>query len=97
MIAFELHAGMVFSDFRKAAVWEKRTVHAAGMGSPGMRKVDLVSAENQGNVELFLQMHPDFELTPFSVGELFVNDGYVTLMPDEYPTDGFFIAKFTRK
>ena len=55
------------------------------------------SAENQGNVELFLQMHPDFELTPFSVGELFVNDGYVTLMPDEYPTDGFFIAKFTRK
>jgi 16S rRNA (cytosine967-C5)-methyltransferase len=55
------------------------------------------AAENQDNIKLFLKSHPDFELTPFRIGELFVSEGYITFMPDEYPTDGFFIAKLTRK
>ncbi len=53
--------------------------------------------ENEKNVERFLSAHTDFSLTPFSVGQLDAKKGYVTLLPDEYPTDGFFIAKMTRK
>ena len=53
--------------------------------------------ENEKNVERFLSSHPEFELVPFSVGSLNVTKGYITLLPDEYPTDGFFIAKLARK
>ena len=53
--------------------------------------------ENEKNVERFLSTHADFSLTPFSVGKLNVSKGYITLLPDEYPTDGFFIAKLTRR
>ncbi len=52
--------------------------------------------ENEKNIEGFLAKHPEFSLTPFSVGDLDVKNGYITLLPDEYPTDGFFIAKLTR-
>ena len=53
--------------------------------------------ENELNVKRFLASHPEFTLTPFCVGELSVPSGYITLMPDEYPTDGFFIAKMTKR
>ena len=53
--------------------------------------------ENERNVESFLEAHPDFSLSPFSVGGLDVSGGYITLLPDEYPTDGFFIARMVRK
>ena len=53
--------------------------------------------ENEKNVERFLNSNPDFYLTPFSVGSLDVPSGYITLLPDEHPTDGFFIAKLTRR
>ncbi len=52
--------------------------------------------ENEKNVERFLASHKDFSPVPFSVGALDAPKGYVTLLPDEYPTDGFFIAKLTR-
>ena len=53
--------------------------------------------ENQENVERFLTSHPEFTLTPFCVGDLSVDRGYVTLLPDVHHTDGFFIAKLTKK
>jgi 16S rRNA (cytosine967-C5)-methyltransferase len=52
--------------------------------------------ENENNVKRFLDKHKDFSLTPFEVGGLTVPDGMITLLPDTYPTDGFFIAKLTR-
>jgi 16S rRNA (cytosine967-C5)-methyltransferase len=52
--------------------------------------------ENEQNVRRFLGTHKEFSLTPFSVGALEVKDGFITLLPDEYPTDGFFIAKLTK-
>ncbi|MBQ9783450.1 MAG: 16S rRNA (cytosine(967)-C(5))-methyltransferase RsmB [Clostridia bacterium] len=52
--------------------------------------------ENEQNVARFLASHPDFSLTPFSVGTLSVPRGYLTLLPDTHPTDGFFIAKLRR-
>ena len=45
----------------------------------------------------FLDEHPDFSLTPFKVGELDVPEGQITLLPSAHGTDGFFVAKFTRK
>ena len=53
--------------------------------------------ENEGNVRRFLDRHPEFSLLPFKTGALSVPSGYITLLPDEYPTDGFFISKLVRK
>ncbi|MBE6662103.1 MAG: 16S rRNA (cytosine(967)-C(5))-methyltransferase RsmB [Ruminococcaceae bacterium] len=53
--------------------------------------------ENEDNVARFLREHPDFSLTPFRVGNLDVPEGQITLLPCDHGTDGFFIAKFTRK
>ncbi len=56
----------------------------------------ILPEENEKNVEKFLLEHPEFSLCPFVVGKLEVPSGMVTLLPDEYGTDGFFIAKLTR-
>ena len=53
--------------------------------------------ENQQNVERFLASHKEFSLAPFSVGALKAEKGYVTLLPDEHGTDGFFIAKLIKR
>ncbi len=53
--------------------------------------------ENEENLFAFLKKHPEFSLTPFTVGSLSVPSGYITLLPDQSPTDGFFIAKLTKK
>ena len=53
--------------------------------------------ENERNVERFLASHPEFSLVPFSVGKVEAKDGMRTLLPHEFGTDGFFIAKLTRK
>lgn len=53
--------------------------------------------ENEEIVLSFLKSHNDFELTPFHVGALDVPNGYITLTPDVHGTDGFFIAKLTKR
>ena len=53
--------------------------------------------ENQRNVERFLEGHGEFSLAPFSVGALKAEEGYVTLLPDQHGTDGFFIAKLIKR
>ena len=57
----------------------------------------LLPEENERQVELFLSEHPDFALEGFAAGELSVPTGLLTLTPDVHQTDGFFIAKFTKK
>jgi 16S rRNA (cytosine967-C5)-methyltransferase len=52
--------------------------------------------ENEQNVMRFIARHPEFSLTPFKAGTLEADQGYITLLPDEHPTDGFFIAKLTK-
>ena len=52
--------------------------------------------ENEKNLKRFLEGHKEFTLVPFKAGSLYVPEGYITLLPDEYPTDGFFIAKLIR-
>ena len=52
--------------------------------------------ENENNIKKFLDEHKNFELVPFSVGELEVNSGMITLLPHTHHTDGFFIAKLKK-
>ena len=52
--------------------------------------------ENENNVNKFLEDHKNFKLVPFSVGELEVDGGMITLLPHRHHTDGFFIAKLTK-
>ena len=56
----------------------------------------ILPEENENNVEKFLENHKNFELVPFSVGELEVEEGMITLLPHRHHTDGFFIAKLKR-
>ena len=59
----------------------------------------LVRRENEGVVEKFLKAEPDFYLEPLPLPDPFpVNDsGMLALVPGEYDTDGFFIARLRRK
>lgn len=53
--------------------------------------------ENEQVVEKFISSNPDFELLPFSVGEIVAESGMLTLLPHVHHTDGFFMAKIRRK
>ena len=59
----------------------------------------LVRAENEGMVEAFLQQHPDFYLEKLTLPAIFpANEtGMLALVPGQYDTDGFFIARLRRK
>jgi 16S rRNA (cytosine967-C5)-methyltransferase len=52
--------------------------------------------ENENNVNKFLENHKNFKLVPFSVGDLEVESGMITLLPHTHHTDGFFIAKLVK-
>jgi 16S rRNA (cytosine967-C5)-methyltransferase len=56
----------------------------------------LLPEENEDNVRRFLSEHPEFSLVPFEVGTFKCETGMVTLLPDEYGTDGFFVAKMVK-
>ena len=58
----------------------------------------LVQAENEGVVEAFLQENPEFSLEKLPLPAAFPENttGMLALVPGEYDTDGFFIAKLRR-
>ena len=58
----------------------------------------LVRRENEGVVEKFLKSAPDFYLEPLELPPVFPKNecGMLALVPGEYDTDGFFIARLRR-
>ena len=58
----------------------------------------LVRRENEGVVEKFLKANPDFSLEPLPLPGVFPKNesGMLALVPGEYDTDGFFIARLRR-
>lgn len=52
--------------------------------------------ENENVVKRFLRENTGFCAEAFSVGELTVPDGMITLLPNIHKTDGFFVAKLRR-
>lgn len=59
----------------------------------------LVRRENEGVVEKFLKVSPEFTLEPLALPDVFPRNesGMLRLLPGEYETDGFFIAHLRRK
>lgn len=57
----------------------------------------ILPEENEDNIARFLEKHTDFECVPFRVRSIDAPKGYITLLPHKDKTDGFFIAKLTRK
>ena len=59
----------------------------------------LVRHENEDVVEAFLRHHPDFYLEPLDLPDNFPENktGMLALVPGQYDTDGFFIARLRRK
>ena len=55
--------------------------------------------ENEGNIDWFIETHPEFRIEPVFYGKLnninYSDKGYVTILPNEY-MDGFFIAKIIK-
>ena len=59
----------------------------------------LVRAENEDVVEAFLKENGEFSLEPLTLPACFSKNetGMLALVPGQYDTDGFFIAKLRRK
>ena len=59
----------------------------------------VLKAENEEIVEKFLAEHRDFHTEPLELPEVFPRNetGMLTLIPGQYDTDGFFIARLRRK
>ena len=59
----------------------------------------LVRGENEGVVEFFLKDNSDFTLEKLPLPTAFPENttGMLALVPGEYDTDGFFIARLRRK
>ncbi len=59
----------------------------------------LVRAENEGVLERFLKNHPEYHLEPLPLPAPFPKNenGMLALVPGEYDTDGFFIARLRRE
>jgi 16S rRNA (cytosine967-C5)-methyltransferase len=59
----------------------------------------LVRKENEGVVEEFLKLHPEFHREPLCLPKNFPENtsGMLTLVPGEYETDGFFICRLRRE
>ncbi len=59
----------------------------------------LTHRENEGMVASFLKEHTDFTLEPLALPAPFPKNesGMLALVPGQYDTDGFFIAKLRRK
>ena len=53
--------------------------------------------ENEEVVHNFLQGHPEFELQPIEEFGCTQESPMLTILPHEYHTDGFFIARMVRK
>ena len=59
--------------------------------------------ENEKNAERFLKAHPEFEgmdlraLLPFDTENETAEKGWITLLPHQTGTDGFFICAMKRK
>ena len=55
----------------------------------------ILNSENETNIKILMEKHPELSLLPFEVGEI-KSDGMLTLYPDVHGSDGFFIAKLKK-
>ena len=79
--------------------------HVASLLKPGGTLVystcTLAQAENQAQVKAFLARQADFQLSPIGPEEVqgasvLTADGMIEVLPQDYLTDGFFIARMTK-
>ena len=79
--------------------------HVASLLKPGGTLVystcTLAQAENQDQVKAFLARQADFQLSPIGPEEVqgasvLTADGMIEVLPQDYLTDGFFIARMTK-
>ena len=54
--------------------------------------------ENENIIQAFLSIHPEYELMPFELPKpIGKTDGQLTLWPQRFGTDGFYICRMKRK
>ena len=89
------------SDFKELDNIQKNILEASASyvkkgGTLVYSTCTLRKAENEERVLEFLENNKNFELTPFKVGNISAEKGFITLFPSEKGSDGFFIAKLKR-
>lgn len=59
----------------------------------------ILRRENEDVINAFLNCHPEYHLEPFTlpIGLHDSCNGFITLLPNQHETDGFFICKLRRK
>lgn len=53
-------------------------------------------AENEEVIKKFLAQNPNFKLQPFKLRKIESKSGMLKILPDEYMSDGFFMAKLEK-
>jgi 16S rRNA (cytosine967-C5)-methyltransferase len=80
----------------QAEILEKSASYLKSGGVLVYSTCTVLPEENEAVVRSFLAKHPEFSLSPFSLGDTSVPEGLITLAPDTHGTDGFFIARLLR-
>ena len=80
----------------QAEILEKSSAYLKSGGVLVYSTCTVLPEENEEVVMAFLAKHPEFSLSPFSLGNTPVPEGLITLAPDTHGTDGFFIARLVR-
>lgn len=81
----------------QAQILRESAKHLKSGGTLVYSTCTLNPKENKEVVEAFLAENEDFALVPFKVGALEASEGMKELFPHIHKTDGFFIAKLTKK
>ena len=95
-IRYKAEEDIVRLPLLQAKILETNAAYLKAGGTLVYSTCTVNPAENRNIVENFLTNHPEFSLCPFTAGAI-VCDGVLEILPYEYHTDGFFIAKLIKK
>ena len=98
-IRYKRHEDMAELPALQLAILKNQSRYVKAGGLLMYSTCTLVRAENEGIVEAFLKDNKDFYLEPLPLPDCFPENssGMLALVPGEYDTDGFFIARLRRK
>ena len=98
-IRYKKHEDMLDLPQLQLAILKNQSRYVKSGGLLMYSTCTLVEAENEGVVKAFLEENTDFYLEPLPLPARFPENssGMLALVPGEFDTDGFFIARMRRK
>ncbi|MDO4912373.1 MAG: 16S rRNA (cytosine(967)-C(5))-methyltransferase RsmB [Lactobacillus sp.] len=81
----------------QAAILEKVVTYLKAGGELVYSTCSISVEENEQVIKEFVKAHPEMELVKFQCGKLVAEKGMLKILPQQYGSDGFFIAKMQKK